>query len=258
MTYTIAETNLKRQEYLADFLNPLTLRALEGISLAQGATILDVGCGLGETSLLLVNRFPGTVLTGIDQNENLIEAATATKAWKNPALRFITGDALHLPFDDNSFDFVFARYILHHIPDSRAALKEMVRVCKPGGLVYAQEPDANFIGSYPESWAYPRLREIVHALFADARIGRKLIHLFRRENLASLRFRADSVLAGNGTTQKTFYTQSAIAMKEAILKKALMTEQQHEEFIAELTRAENDPETVVLLHASIAVSGTKP
>lgn len=257
MKYPIAETNPRRQELLADFLNPLTLRSLEDISLPEGATILDLGCGRGETSLLLAARFPGTTVTGVDQNEALIEAANSTKAWKYPHLHFVTGDALHLPFDDGCFDFVFARYILLHIPDHPAALREMVRVCKPGGLVFAQEPDANSLASWPESWAYPRSVEVINALFADALLGRKLIRCFNNVKLTSLRHRAACVLAGDDSTLKTFYVQSAASMKEAILKKGLMTEIQYREWIAELTRVEGDPDTVLLGHHSISVWGTK-
>lgn len=258
MTYTIAETNLRRQELLAEYLNPLTLRTLEDISLPKGATILDVGCGLGETSLLLATRFPGTTITGIDQNEALIEAATSTKAWKNPALHFITGDALRLPFDDDHFDFVFTRYLLHHLPDPPAALAELKRVCRPGGLAFALEPDANFLASYPESWAYPRLRDMVNALFADALLGRKLISCFKTAKFAGIRYRAEAALADHDSSLKQFYTQTAIALKEAILKKGLMTDKQHGDWVAELARAEKDAGTVVLVHSSVAVWGTKP
>jgi demethylmenaquinone methyltransferase/2-methoxy-6-polyprenyl-1,4-benzoquinol methylase len=178
MIYTIEETNLERQHLLAKFLNPLTILALQKISLKKGSKILDMGCGLGETTKMLSAFFPETDLTGLDQDEALIEEANDTKGKPGSNMKFVTGDALDLPFEDNHFDFVFARYLIHHIPDSYAALKEMKRVCKAGGIIFVHEPDVNFLQSYPESWAYPKLKEFVNLLFADARLGRKLISYF--------------------------------------------------------------------------------
>jgi len=133
----------------------------------------------------------------------------------------------------------------------------MVRVAKPGGLVFVQEPDANFLASYPESWAYPKAINIVNALFADALVGRKMISYFTKAKLTSIRYRAEAVFSGQDSTLKKFYTQTAIALKEAILKKQLMTEKEHSEWVAELARAEQDPDTLVLTHPSISVWGEK-
>lgn len=55
MTYTIEETDLERQHLLAQFLNPVSVKALENISLKKDAKILDIGCGLVDTTLYLCN-----------------------------------------------------------------------------------------------------------------------------------------------------------------------------------------------------------
>ena len=114
MTYTIAETNLERQHLLAEFLEPVSLHALENISLPAGSRILDLGCGIGETTLMLSKVFPGTSVTGLDQDQALIEAAIATKAWQSHSMDFLRGDAKHLPFQDNGFDWVL--YMLFYTP----------------------------------------------------------------------------------------------------------------------------------------------
>ena len=66
MSYTIEEKNLERQHLLAEFLNPVSLNALKNISLPKEATILDIGCGLGDTTLMLNERFPNSNITGLD------------------------------------------------------------------------------------------------------------------------------------------------------------------------------------------------
>lgn len=257
MTYAIEETNLERQHLLAEFLNPISLKALETITLPKNATILDIGCGLGDTTLMLNERFQGSTITGLDGDASLIETAIEEKKLLCPNLDFVCGDALHLPFDDNSFDFVFCRYILHHIPDAVAAIKEMKRVCKPGGIVFAQDPDANFFQSYPESNAYPIFKEVVNSLFADATIGRKLIHYFKSTGLKDVTYDAQLILADHTYVLKKFYRMTAQAMSKSILQKKLMNEEQLDEWIKELNRIEHDKNTIVLTHPIIAVWGKK-
>src|SRR5205085_1456697 len=138
MIYTIEETDLERQHLLAELLKPVSLNALKNISLPKHARILDIGCGLGDTTLMLNERFPNSTITGLDGDASLIETATEEKTLLYSNLNFVCADALHLPFKDNSFDFVFCRYVLHHIPNAVAALHEMKRVCKDGGIVFAQ------------------------------------------------------------------------------------------------------------------------
>jgi SAM-dependent methyltransferase len=52
----------------------------------------------------------------------------------------VIGDLFHLPFKDNSFDYVFSIYVLEHIPDTKKAINEMLRVLKPGGTAYCLVP----------------------------------------------------------------------------------------------------------------------
>ncbi len=257
MTYTIEETDLERQHLLAEFLNPISLKALLTISLPADANILDIGCGLGDTTLLLNERFPNSIITGLDGDAALIEIANEEKTLLHTNLNFICGDALALPFDDNSFEFVFCRYILHHIPDAVAAIKEMKRVCKPGGIVFAQDPDANFFQSYPESNAYPIFKEVVNSLFANATIRRKLMHYFKSTGLKDVTYDAQLILADHTYVLKKFYRMTAQAMSKSILQKKLMNEEQLDEWIKELAGIEHDENAILLTHPIIAVWGIK-
>lgn len=96
--------------------------------------VLDVACGPG----LLVCAFAAVVehATGIDLTPAMLEQAQREQ--EQQGLDNITwrqGDALALPFPDESFSIVTARFAFHHLPDPPAALREMQRVCKPGGRV---------------------------------------------------------------------------------------------------------------------------
>ena len=97
----------------------------------RNASWLDLGCGTGAfTELILKTCNPGKV-TGVDPSPQQIEHA---KAHFQQA-EFRVGDSMALPFGDAEFDVVASALVLHFIPDRHKAFAEMVRVAKPGGVV---------------------------------------------------------------------------------------------------------------------------
>jgi ubiquinone/menaquinone biosynthesis C-methylase UbiE len=105
--------------------------------LTTGISVLDVGCGPGTITADIGRRVaPGRVL-GIDASAKVIEEARRDAAGGSN-VEFSVGDLCALPIDDDTFDIVHAHQVLQHLPDPVAALREMKRVCKPGGLVAAR------------------------------------------------------------------------------------------------------------------------
>ncbi len=88
-------------------------------------TVLDAGCGEGETLERLGGLLDGAV-TGIDLNPESVEFA----ARRIPSGTFQVGDLTALPFEDDSFDLVLCLEVLEHIPDPGPALAELSRVCR--------------------------------------------------------------------------------------------------------------------------------
>jgi malonyl CoA-acyl carrier protein transacylase/protein-L-isoaspartate O-methyltransferase len=94
-------------------------------------SVVDVGCGRGGTAALLAERF-GAAVTGVDLSPEAI--AFCRKTHIHPTLHFTTGDAEHLPTDDNSCDVVTNIESSHTYPDMRAFLAEVGRVLRPSGM----------------------------------------------------------------------------------------------------------------------------
>lgn len=103
---------------------------LSGIKFRDGRhsdKVLDVGCGTGFVSQL----YPNFDITGIDISDGMLA---------NNPYKAIKASAESIPFEDNSFDFVIARSLLHHLDRPDIGLKEMFRVLKPGGKWACWDP----------------------------------------------------------------------------------------------------------------------
>jgi SAM-dependent methyltransferase len=106
--------------------------------------VLDVGCGVGHWGMLLASVMPENArVTGIDREPSWIKEATARATARGLDGRFSyrQGEAERLPFPDNSFDLTTCQTVLIHLSDPAAAIAEMLRVTKPGGLVAVAEPN---------------------------------------------------------------------------------------------------------------------
>jgi SAM-dependent methyltransferase len=129
--------------------------------LDQVGSLLDVGCGVGHWGQRLASFLrPGAEVWGVDVEPRFVEQAVARATELGLAqYRAREGVAEALPFDDGRFDFVTAQTVLIHVPDARVALREMIRVTKPGGCVAVAEPNnlasavVEMSGAPPVPWS---------------------------------------------------------------------------------------------------------
>jgi ubiquinone/menaquinone biosynthesis C-methylase UbiE len=113
---------------------------LDWLSLPKGLNWLDVGCGTGAFTELVIDRCAPSNISAIDPAVNQIAYARNGPAAKRATFR--TGDAQSLPFADREFDVAAMALVLRFVPDAAKAVAEMKRVVKPQGTVAAYMWDA--------------------------------------------------------------------------------------------------------------------
>ena len=101
-----------------------------------GKSVLDVGAGLGFFAERLKHR--GAIVTAVDIGENLLK-----RVGERVGCECVRADALSLSeyFGERRFDVVVSSECIEHTPDPKAALRQMVRVAKPGGLISVSTPN---------------------------------------------------------------------------------------------------------------------
>ncbi|GAA2627012.1 class I SAM-dependent methyltransferase [Paractinoplanes durhamensis] len=136
--------------------------------LNSGVSVLDVGCGPGTiTADLATIVTPGRV-TALEVTAAALDLARAEIARRGLTnVAFAVGDVHTLDFADDTFDVVHAHQVLQHVTDPVAALREMRRVTKPGGLVAVRDSD------YAAFTWFPQLPELSEWLDLYQRVARR-------------------------------------------------------------------------------------
>ncbi|MEU6313986.1 methyltransferase domain-containing protein [Streptomyces sp. NPDC047014] len=149
--------------------------------LRPGMTVLDVGCGPGTITADLAERVaPGGRVTAVDAAEDVLAgaAAYAEERGLGATVTFAVADVHALDFPDDSFDVIHAHQVLQHVGDPVAALREMRRVCRPGGIVAARDADYAAMTWYPatpglDAWL-ELYRRVARANGGEPDAGRRL------------------------------------------------------------------------------------
>ncbi|MFD5062127.1 MULTISPECIES: class I SAM-dependent methyltransferase [unclassified Streptomyces] len=159
--------------------------------LRPGMAVLDVGCGPGTiTADLAALVAPGRV-TAVDTNREILDQAAEVAAERGlDDVEFATADVHDLDFPDDSFDVVHAHQVLQHVGDPVQALREMRRVCRPGGIVAARDSDYAAMTWYPEvpvldAWL-ELYRRVARANGGEPDAGRRLLSWARQAGFTDI------------------------------------------------------------------------
>ncbi|MGH3718149.1 MAG: methyltransferase domain-containing protein [Pseudonocardiaceae bacterium] len=159
--------------------------------LRPGQRLLDVGCGPGTITIDLARRVaPGTVV-GIDNDSApLAEARAEAQHHGVRNVSFAVADVYHLDFSNDAFDVVHAHQVLQHLSEPVAALREMRRVCSPGGVVAVRDVDFAATTWYPPQASLDRwlelYRRIARSNRAEPDAGRHLLSWARAAGFSEI------------------------------------------------------------------------
>ena len=171
---------------------PQEVAMLDRYGLKGPIRIADIGCGSGEITSRLATRYPQSEVIGIDILESSVAYARRQHASLAPRVRFEQGDAFNLQLPDDAFDLVVCRHMTQSIPEPERVLKELRRICKPGGWLHVLSEDYGMLHMPhgrldPDELWHDGAIAYARATHTDARIGRRTWSLMHRLGFVDLR-----------------------------------------------------------------------
>jgi ubiquinone/menaquinone biosynthesis C-methylase UbiE len=143
------------RDWWGPVIAPAAVQVLDDVELPAGAAatfdLLDVGSGTGVLALTALERWPSARVVGIDPSSRMLELASDAARRRSPTdatrLRTITAPADRMPLADGSVDVAVSSFVIQLVPNRAAALREVLRVLRPGGrfaCITWQEDDLRF------------------------------------------------------------------------------------------------------------------
>ncbi|NYI69881.1 SAM-dependent methyltransferase [Naumannella cuiyingiana] len=155
--------------------------------------LLDIGSGPGTITADLADRVAS--VTAVEVSESALDLTRRTFAERGLAGEFVVSDAQDLDLPDDAFDVVHAHQLLHHLPDPVAALREMGRVCRPGGIIAVREVDYHGWTWFPELPGLDAWQDLFQAVArrngSEPDAGRRLLAWAHGAGLSEVAYSAD-------------------------------------------------------------------
>jgi ubiquinone/menaquinone biosynthesis C-methylase UbiE len=156
--YSTYGPQLFAQRGVVLFREYLVRRILRATHLGAESRVLSIGCGIGDTELLLGSHVAH--VTGVDLSPAAIaEARRAASARATSNVQFVAGSWQSAAFQEQPFDAVIAIFFLHHLPDKDLAAfpVQLMRLLRPGGVFYALDPSARRLSGFLGQLLVPKL-----------------------------------------------------------------------------------------------------
>jgi len=163
--------------------------------LRPGMRLLDIGCGPGSITRGLAERLVTGHVVGLDLSRETLDAACRDAVARGlDNLHYEEGSVYDLPFPGASFDVAYAHQVLQHLRERGAALSEMLRVVRPGGLVAVRDVDWGTVAYWPRDPWLDRFVDVHQRAWyrngGEPQMGRQLRALFNEAGVAGLRITA--------------------------------------------------------------------
>jgi ubiquinone/menaquinone biosynthesis C-methylase UbiE len=248
----------KEQERLHKQAEFLEYIVYSDLNLSHSKNLLEVGCGVGAQSQILLRRFPKMHLTGIDLNEKQLETAKKTlegKTYLKDRFKIMKMDASNMDFESSSFDGAFLCWVLEHVPDPARVLSEVRRVLAPGSTIYVTEVmnHSFFLEPYsPNVWRYWQAfndYQFEHA--GDPFIGAKMGNLLMSVGFQTIHTEIKTLHLDNrnpGLRKEIFeyWAELLLSAADQLVKSKYTDQETVDKARDELQSVRNDPNSVFM------------
>ena len=226
------------------------------LAAGPGSRLLEVGCGLGDDAATLAKRVaPGGSVVAVDGSQAMVDAARQRHG-DIAGLSFENADATQLPYEDATFDGCRIDRVLQHIADPAAAIREMVRVLRPGGVLVAFDNDWETLTI--DSTDRVLTRAILNTWcdrFPSGWIGRRLVPLFLDAGLDGVVTHPKTLVSSDlGVADRVF---SFFATAEGLVHAGTISRADADRWMGELRAADTDGRFFTS-YTGFLVSGTRP
>jgi SAM-dependent methyltransferase len=225
-----------------------------------GMSVVDLGCGVGMTTQLLAELVgPTGQVIGVDYSAAQVEQARALPA-KFSNVRFVEASATDTGLPREAFDLVYSRFLLIHLQDPEAALREMQELLKPEGIFTVEDGDLTSGSSEPRS----KLEEFSNLFGAlgpkwgvDYTLGRRLFHMVLNARFSQVEITFNQPVFADGENKRLMELSVAEA-GPSFVAAGIVSREQLNEIVAEMRQLAEDRTVLAIMPRMSQVWARKP
>jgi SAM-dependent methyltransferase len=255
------EAAAHRLRILHDLYGLGTCRLLLQSGLDRGMRVADLGCGVGMVTELLAELVgsEGHVV-GVDASAAQLAQARAALNGDGSNATFVEASATDTGLPDESFDLVYCRFLLLHLPDPEIALNEMFRILKPNGVLVCEDGDLTASGSEPPSAlnAFPYLwGRLGPKRGLDYTLGRRLFRMVLAAGFPAPVVAFNQPVESHGEN-KRFLELSVAEAGPAFIDAGLITAKELDRVLIEMQRVNADGAVLAIMPRMTQIWARKP
>lgn len=229
--------------------------------------IIEVGCGVGAQTEILLRRFPDLNVHGVDLNEKQIQSAKdflKTLSYAKGRYTIEKQNAQDMDFESNIFDGAFLCWVLEHVPEPTKVLSEVRRVLKPGSKFFITEVlnSSFFLEPYsPNVWKYwMSYNDFQYDNAGDPFIGAKLGNLLLSTGFKDVETKVKTWHLDNRDPKQRkdtieFWSDLLLSGSDILIEKEIVSKELVDNMRIDLKRISKDPDAV-FFYSFVQASGT--